>query len=105
MVQVRPDTLTNTAKVFWRDFAPAWAFPVVFLYGGLASDELGHPFLFFCFVAAPFFFWSFNRASRPYFQKKVSYLHGLFLGMLFPFIIWVVAVFSRLAVLRLLGES
>jgi hypothetical protein len=100
MAQVHSDTLIETAKIYWRDFAPAWAFPVIFLYGGLASGELGHPFLFFWFVAAPFFFWGLNRAWRP----KVRYWHSIFWGMLFPFIIWAVAVFSRLIVIRLLGE-
>jgi hypothetical protein len=90
--QVPPSTLIKTAKIFWRDFAPAWAFPVIFLYGGRASDELGHPLLFFYFVVAPFFFWSLNRAWRPFFQQKVRYWHSLFWGMLLPCVIWAVAV-------------
>ncbi|QNA88012.1 hypothetical protein G4G28_05100 [Massilia sp. Dwa41.01b] len=105
MTQERPDTLIKTARIFWRDFAPAWGFPFVFLYGFLASDRLGYPFLFFWLVAAPLFFWSGNRASRPYFQKKARYWHVVFWGMLIPFIVWAFAVFSRLHVLRLLDEA
>lgn len=105
MLQERPDTLIKTARIFWRDFAPAWIFPLVFLCGFLVFDSLGHPFLFFWIVAAPLFYWSGNRASRPYFQKKAHYWHVAFWGVLVPFIVWAVAVFSRLYVVRLFGEA
>ena len=90
----RSATNIKTAKLFWRDFAPAWGFPFVFLYGPLASDRLGHPTWFFWFVAAPLFFWSGNRASSPDIQKKAHEWHDAFWGVLFPFIVWTFAVFS-----------
>jgi len=96
MTQER-STLIGTAKIFWRDFVPAWAFPVIFLYGSLAFERLGPPFLYFC-LAAPLFFWSFNRASRPYSQKNARYWHVVFWGMVVPFIVWAFAVISRIIV-------
>ena len=104
MDQTRPATLIEAVKTFWRNFAFAWVFPIVFLYGGLAADELGQPLLFFWLVATPLFFWSFFLASRPWLQQKIRYWHCVFWGMAVPFIIWMVAVFSRLAVIKLIGQ-
>jgi len=101
MEQTQPPTLFAAAKCFWRNFAPAWVFPVFFLYGGLAAEEIGHPFLFMSFCAIPLFFWSFFRASRPWLQQKIKYWHCAFWAIIFPFIIWAFAVFSRLALLGL----
>lgn len=105
MAQERPDTLIATARIFWRDFAPAWAFPFVFLYGFTAFEWLGFPFWLSVLVAGPCFFWSFFRATRPYIQKRASYWHVVFWGMLIPFIVWILAVNSRIIVARLLCEG
>ena len=105
MAQEHPDTLIATARIFWRDFAPVWAFPVIFLYGFIAFERLDLPFWLFGLIAAPFFFWSSFRASRPYIQKKASYWHVVFWGMLIPFIVWILAVNSRIIVARLLCEA
>jgi len=98
-------SLAATARDYWRAFAPAWVFPLVFLYGGLASERIGHASLFFWAIATPLFFWSFGRASAPWLRQEVSYWHGVFWSMVMPFLIWVLAVFSRLAVLGLLGNG
>jgi hypothetical protein len=96
MEHLAPVALMNTARVYWRSFAPAWIFPVFFLYGGLASESLGHPLLFFWGIAAPLFLWSFFRAVRVV-EHGVSFWHCVFWAMLVPFVIWAGAVFSRLA--------
>jgi hypothetical protein len=96
-----PTTLFEAGKRFWRIFAPAWLFPVVFLYGGTASEELGHPLLFFFFVAIPLFFWSFFRASRPWLNQKIQFWHSAFWGLFLPLLIWTVVVLSRNAVFGL----
>lgn len=96
-MEVGSRTLWGAAQAFWRSFAPAWLFPVVFLYGGLLSDAWGYPNLFFFLVAAPLCFWSFFRGLRPVRQKRVSYWHGVFWVMVVPFVIWVAAVLINLA--------
>ena len=92
-------TLLASARNYWRSFAAAWVFPLVFLFGGLLSEELGHPLVFFWLIAAPFFFWSFFRA----FRAPVNYWHMAFWGFLVPFIIWAAAVYTRLLVLNLVA--
>ena len=96
-----PATLFEAGKIFWRSFAPAWLFPVVFLYGEIASDELGYPLLFFFFVAIPLFFWSFFRASRPWINQRIRFWHSAFWGLMLPFLIGTVAVLSTNAVFGL----
>jgi hypothetical protein len=100
-----PATLFKAGKLFWRSFAPAWLFPVVFLYGGIASEELGDPLLFFFFVAIPLFFWSFLRASRPWLEQKIQFWHSAFWGLLLPFLIGMLALLSRDTVFGLLGRT
>jgi hypothetical protein len=90
-------TLLGTAAIHWRAFVLAWIFPVIFLLGGLASDQFGYPSLFF-FALLPLFFWSFSRASGPWRKREISYWHGIFWGLAVPFIIWALAVLTHLAV-------
>ena len=98
-------SLIAAAKMHWRVFLPAWIFPLVVLFGGVASEQLGHPALFFWVIAAPLFFWSFFRAMGVCRRGQLSYWYTVFWGMLVPFIIWVVVVYSRLFVLHLLGAN
>ena len=79
----------------WRSFAPAWLFPLSFLYGGLAADQLGHPLVFFWVVAAPLFFWSFACATVPWSKKQVSYWHTVFWSLGVPFFMWTLALAAR----------
>lgn len=97
MTDTQDSTLISTARSHWRAFAPAWIFPVVFLFGGLASDRMGYPNLFF-FAVLPLFFWSFYRAGGPWRRGEVRYWHGAFWSLVAPFIIWAIAVFAHLAV-------
>jgi hypothetical protein len=90
-------TLTETVNSHWRAFAPAWIFPFVFLYGGVVAEKYGHPMAFFLLVAAPLFFWSFTRASAPWRKREAEYWPVAFWSMFVPFLLWVFAVFSRLA--------
>jgi len=92
--------LVAAAKAHWRSFLPAWIFPFIFLYGGLASDAIGHPQLFFSVIATPLFFWSFYRATHLSIRRKIGYWRCVFWGMVVPFMVWILAVFTRLAVLR-----
>ena len=95
-------TLLAAARVHWRSFAPAWLFPFVFLYGGLASEASGHEQSFFLLIAAPLFFWSFFRATRPLRQAELEYWPCVFWAIIVPFLVWGAAVFSRLLVLSAL---
>jgi hypothetical protein len=97
--------LFGAAKLFWREFAPAWIFPVLFLYGGLASERVGHPLAFFWLIAVPLLFWCFARAARPWLQGHLSYWHCVFWSMLVPFAIWAAAVYSRLVVIYLSAST
>ena len=97
--------LFGTARLFWRSFLPAWLFPIFFLVGGLASDHVGHPELFFWLIAVPLFLWSFGRPALLWFRGKVTYWPLVFWLMLTPFIVWVLAVYARLFVLHLAGAS
>lgn len=90
-----PATLFEAGRIFWRSFAPAWLFPVVFLYGGIASEKLGYPLPFFFLVAIPLFFWSFFRASRPWIDQRIRFWHSAFLGVLLPFVVGTIAVVPR----------
>jgi hypothetical protein len=99
-----PTTLVGAAKKFWPFFAPAWLFPIVFLYGGTEFEELGHPFLFF-FIAIPLFFGSFIRASRPWMEQKVHFWHSAFWGVVIPLLIGTGVVLSRLEEIALLGRT
>jgi uncharacterized Tic20 family protein len=93
-------SLFQTARTFWREFFAAWLFPLVFLFGGVASERVGHPVLFFWLVAMPLFFWAFARASRPWLRKQVKYWHAVVLGMLLPFAVFAVAVYLRLLIIH-----
>jgi hypothetical protein len=102
MESTQPTNLWGAAESYWRSFFPAWIFPFVFFYGGAVSDSLGHPDLFFVVVALPLFFWCFFRATRPWLHHQVKYWHCIFWAMVVPFLIGIVAVGSRLALLGLL---
>jgi hypothetical protein len=62
---------------------------VIFLYGGLVSEKLGHPLPFF--ILLQHHCSSETSTAHAYFQKKVRCWHGVFWGMLVPFIIWAIA--------------
>ena len=98
-------SLVQAARMHWRSFAPAWVFPLVFLFGGLASEQLGHPILFFWVVAVPLFFWTFSRATAVWRKGQLGYWQTAFWAMFVPFLIWAVAVYSRLLVLYLVGSD
>ncbi|NYE29699.1 hypothetical protein HDE78_002665 [Rhodanobacter sp. K2T2] len=98
-------SIRGTAQAHWRSFMPAWFFPFVFFYGGGVSDSLGYPTLFFLLIALPLFFWTFFRATRPYVQNRARYWPCVFLGLVVPFFLGIVAVGSRLALLGLLSGS
>jgi hypothetical protein len=95
--------LLGAAKVHWRSFAPAWLFPIVFFYGGGASDSLGYENVFFIFVALPLFFWSLFRAAQPWLRHRIKYSHCFFWAMVVPFLVGFVALGSRLSLLNLLA--
>jgi hypothetical protein len=99
-----PNTLFETAKLFWRYFSVAWLFPLVFVFGGIELDELGYPLLFF-FAAIPLLFWSFLRASRPWMEQRVQFWHSTFWGIVVPLLIWIGAVLSRLDEIALLAGT
>ena len=105
MESTQPTYLWGAAKSYWRSFLPAWVFPFVFFYGGGVSDSFGHPNLFFVVVALPLFFWSFFRSARPWLRHQVKYWHCVFWAMVVPFLVGIVAVGSRLALLGLLHGS
>jgi hypothetical protein len=98
-------SIRGTAQAHWRSFMPAWFFPFVFFYGGGVSDSLGYPTLSFLLIALPLFFWTFFRATRPYVQNRARYWPCVFLGLVVPFFLGIVAVGSRLALLGLLSGS
>jgi hypothetical protein len=98
-------SLIGAARAHWRSFGPVWVFPLVFLFGGLASERLGHPTLFYWVVALPLFFWAFFRATAVWRKGLLSYWHTVFWAMLVPFLIWAVAVYARLFVLHLVGTD
>src|SRR4029079_10621998 len=89
----RPDSLIATAKVFWKSYAPLWAWGMVFQMAILIFDRIGHPFVSWWLVGMPLFFWSFARASRPWLQRRVRYWHQVFWGMLIPFVVFGLAMF------------
>lgn len=92
--------LTHFAKMHWRSFAPMWIFPVVFLYGGETSYAQRHFNIFFWLVALPVFFWSFSRATTLWREGRSNYPQVAFWAGIVPFLIWVMAVYSRLFILR-----
>jgi hypothetical protein len=85
-------TLLGAAREHWRSFLPAWLFPIVFFYGGKVADRVDHPGLFFFVVAIPLFFWSYGRASSVWTRREISYRHAVLLGLVAPFVVWVVVV-------------
>lgn len=97
-------TFFATAKAHWRSFLPAWVFPVLFLYGSLASESADHFALFFWIVAVPLFFWSFSRATRPSIRLKIGYWRCVFWAMVVPFLVWTAAGLSTFAMLKVVGR-
>jgi hypothetical protein len=81
-----PDSLFETAKMFWRYFVVAWVFPVVLVYAGIGLAELEHPLIFFM-TALPLLFWSFFRASRPWMGQRVQFWYSATLGIVFPLLV------------------
>jgi hypothetical protein len=97
--EVHDSTLLEAARTHWRAFMPAWIFPAVFLFGGVASDRMGHPDIFF-FAVLPLFFWSFARASGPWRRAEIRYWHGIFWCVAAPFVVWILAIFAHLAMMN-----
>jgi hypothetical protein len=95
-------TLLNAAKRHWRSFAPIWIFPFWFMFGGLAVDKTQHPTLIFIFIFAPLFFWSFFRGTRVWMRREIQYSHYSFLAFVVPMLIWVVIVYGRIFILKML---
>jgi hypothetical protein len=96
---LRPSTPLGAARAYWRRFAPAWIFPIVFLFGFRASEGLGTPTsVLYWLVALPLFFWCFFRFARLWLEKRIRYWHCVTLGLVLPFAIRVVAVASQFAV-------
>jgi len=98
-------SLIDTVVTHWRDFALVWVFPIFFLLGGSVSEVLGYPNTFFWLAALPVFFLSFYRAIRPWLKEEVSYWSLVFWVMLVPFLIWVVAVFTRMFIIRMFSGN
>ena len=88
----RPTTLIAAARVFWRSFAPVWAFPVVYLLISVVTNKIGHPLLGWWLLGMPLFFWCFFRAARPWLDRRIRYWHHAFWSALVPFILWMVGV-------------
>jgi hypothetical protein len=79
------------AKTYWRSYAPAWIFPVFYVFGDLVAEKNGRALLFTWVVATPLFIWSFHRSTLPWRHGKVSYWNYIFWAILVPVIIWVFA--------------
>jgi hypothetical protein len=88
----RPTTLIGAARVFWRSFAPLWAFPVVSLLISIVTTKIGHPLLGWWLLGMPLFFWCFFRAARPWLDRHIRFWHQAFWVLLVPFALWIVVI-------------
>ena len=91
------DSLFAAGRRHWRAFAPAWAFPVVFFFGGLLSRRLGYANEFFFLLVAPLFFGTFFWSMGPSFRKEIKHWHSSFWSMFVPFLIFGILAFGRVA--------
>ena len=92
------------ARRNWRWYALAWAFPVLLLVGFTAERAGVLPSLWLP-VWMPLFFVAFFLPSVPRFRGDASYRETVVLGMLVPFLIWVIAVVARIILLAAVGRS
>ena len=88
------------AKLHWRNFVPLWIFTIVFFLGDVLLEASDHQKLFFN-IALPLYLVCFFAANLPWFRGKVPYNHCTFWTILFPVIIWGVAIFTRISVIRI----
>jgi hypothetical protein len=102
MTDVASPSLTGVVRTHWRSFAPAWVFPLFLLFGGTFAESKDWGGVFFVVAALPLFFWSFFRAVKPWRDRKAPYIAVVFWSMLVPFVVWCVAVLSRLFVIKLM---
>jgi hypothetical protein len=98
----RVQTFLGAVRKQWQSFLPAWIFPIVFFYGGKVADGVGHPNLFLFVVAIPLFLWSYGRASAVWIRREISYRHAVLMGLVTPFVIWIVVVLIQSTVASLL---
>jgi hypothetical protein len=89
-------TLLGVGRTHWRQFAPAWAFPVFVFYGSALAEQLNIGGVFYWVFVIPLFYWSFFRASKPWLSKSAPYLAVVFWAMVVPFLVWGATVFSNI---------
>jgi hypothetical protein len=88
-------SLLNSAKQNWHSFWPAWAFPVLLIFGSVVLEHSSRPLLIFIIIFIPLFFWSFFRATRPWMRQEIKYSHFAFWVILVPFSTWCILVFLK----------
>ena len=99
-----PDTLKSAAQRFWKDFLPAWLVPVVMMADTIRQHVVGtEPSALFVNAVFVFFFLSFAWWVRLPLTKQLSQSHATLLGMLTPFLIWVVLVICYNVAINTIG--
>lgn len=100
----KPDdspSLTDTLSEFWRDFLPAWLFPIG---AELLESWVGPGFdkSWVCWlVVAPAFFYCAVRAISPYLREEAPRWHVVTLGWLGMMFFFACAVFVHTAISHL----
>ena len=93
-----PTTILDAIRRYWRYFAAGWVFPIYLVVASPWFDgTAGHPVASTLFLDLPFFA-AYVPVVGLWMGRRIRYAHVLVLGILLPFGICTVAVFSRLAV-------
>jgi hypothetical protein len=78
---------------YWRTFAPLWIAPVTVLLAFGVAQRIGHPLLAWWLVAMPVGVWASIRALRPGVSGRIACRQQVLLGIVAPWLVWVVLMF------------
>jgi hypothetical protein len=86
-------------KIFW----PSWLMPFVLIALDIYMEVFGKPhnLVIFVVLGSAMFMW--GRPMSHYMAKNLTFEQLAFNGFLLPFIIWVVLVFIKIIIFRLVA--
>jgi len=99
MTRSNPPSVFATPRVFWRNFAAVWFFPVFFFFGAALAGRITlFPGWLFLAIAFSLLIVGFGYLAFLCFIKhQLSYLSLIVWGMFTPWLIWSALVFAQVA--------
>jgi len=92
-VSSTPEAKPGTKRI-WKYFVLIWLLPIVLIVIDIVNPDLESLPLVGILLAS-YFIAAFLCFGIPYMRRNISYREATLLGMVAPFIIWVLAVFIK----------